>query len=84
MRWQDHGERPGSFLGGNYPFLDADMDITATHCNGNPLRLDDLLNADAFQFAHDIGGIRRHLNRETGKLEDCFVPRFTVREKAAA
>lgn len=57
------------------------MDITACHCNGNPLRLEDLLNADNFNFSHDIGGIRRHINRETGKLEDFFSPRFSRRSK---
>jgi len=30
-------------LGLVYPLLDAEMDITATHANGNPLKLDDLL-----------------------------------------
>jgi uncharacterized protein DUF6874 len=57
--------------------LDIEMDIIATHCNGNPLRLDDLLNADDFNFMHDISGIATHLNRDTGKLEDFFRPRFS-------
>lgn len=57
--------------------LDIDMDLTATHCNGNPLRLDDLLKADAFNLLHDVSGISHHLNRDTGKLEGFFVPRFT-------
>lgn len=61
--------------------LDIQMDIEATHCNGNPLRLADLLAADDFNFAQDILGIGRHLNRKTGKLGDCFLPRFTQREK---
>ena len=54
------------------------MDIEAVHCNGNPLRLDALLSADEFNFSHDIVGIRNNLNRETGKLENCFVPRYSV------
>lgn len=62
------------------PALDIDMDICATHCNGNPLRLADLLAADDFNLLHDVSKIARHLNRETGKLEDCFVPRFSKRE----
>lgn len=53
------------------------MDITATHANGCPLRLVELKEADLTNFAHDIGGIRRHLNRQTGKLEDCFSPRYS-------
>lgn len=60
-----------------YNFMDADMDITATHI-ANPLKLGELLAADNFNFSHDVFGIRRHLDRETGKLGDCFVPRFSV------
>jgi hypothetical protein len=62
-----------------YEFIDADMDITATHVNGCPLRLDDLLAADEFNFAHDVFGIRRNINRETGTLENCFSPRYSAR-----
>lgn len=54
------------------------MDIIATHANGCPLRLLGLLEADAFNFTHDVCGIRRHLNRNTGKLENCFVPRYAM------
>lgn len=54
------------------------MDITATHANGNRLRLRELLEADAFNFAHDIHGIVRHIDRETGELKDFFVPRFAL------
>lgn len=56
--------------------MDLEMDLTATHAS-NPLRLDDLLNADEFNFVHDVWGIREHLNRRTGKLENYFVPRFS-------
>ena len=63
--------------GFKYEFMDADMDITACHVNGNPLRLDELLAADEFNFAHDVFGIRRHIDRETGKLGNCFSPRFS-------
>lgn len=65
--------------GQNYERLDAQMDITAVHVNLVPLRLDDLLAADDFNFAHDIFGIRNCLNRETGKLMRGFIPRFHVR-----
>jgi hypothetical protein len=64
--------------------LEWRMDITACHANGNPLRLDDLLAADDFNFAHDAFGIARHLNRQTGQLENFFSPRFSRREEAAA
>jgi hypothetical protein len=57
--------------------MDLLMDIEAAHivC---PLRLNDLLGASDSNFAHDIGGIRRHLNRETGELEGCFLPRYAA------
>ena len=54
------------------------MDITATHANGTPLRLEALLGADEFNFAHDIFGIRQHLDRETGRLDSRFLPRFSA------
>ncbi|MCK1479288.1 hypothetical protein IVB27_32260 [Bradyrhizobium sp. 197] len=60
--------------------MDIDMDLAATHCNGNPLRLDDLLKADDFNLLHDVSGIAKHLNRETGKLEGFFSPRFSQPE----
>ena len=55
------------------------MDLTAVHANGCPLRLDELAGADEFDFIHDVFGIRRHLDRSTGKLGGCFVPRFASR-----
>ncbi len=58
-------------------FMDTQMDIAACHLNGNPLKLEDLYNADDLNFAHDIFGIKRHLNRNNGELEDCFLPRFS-------
>ena len=63
--------------GVHYDFMDADMDLTATHANGNPLRLADLLAADDGNFGHDVFGIRRHLDRNTGKLGGYFLPRFS-------
>lgn len=59
------------------------MDITACHLNGCPLRLMDLLKADDFNFGHDVLGIRKHLNRDTGKLEDCFLPRFAAPQESS-
>ena len=59
--------------------LDVMMDLEAAISNGCPLRLNDLLAADDFNFFHDVCGIRDHLNRETGQLENCFSPRFELR-----
>jgi hypothetical protein len=41
-----------------------------------PLRLDELAEADEANFAHDVGGIHRHLDLGNKKLNDCFRPRF--------
>jgi hypothetical protein len=54
------------------------MDLIATHVNGCPLRLEEMRHADDFNLAHDVFGIGRHLNRDTGALEGCFVPRFAA------
>ena len=44
------------------------------------LRLEDFLKADDHNFAHDFIGIQANLNRLTGKIENCFVPRFAGNE----
>jgi hypothetical protein len=59
--------------------LGITMDVQACHANGTPLDLTALLGFPAFDFTHDIIGIHWHLNRDTGKLEDFFVPRCTAR-----
>jgi len=62
-------------LGISYPLMDAEMDVTATHANGCPLDLERLLAFPDFDFVHDAFGIRHHINRSTGDLGGCFVPR---------
>lgn len=61
-----------------YQTMDATMDIEAAHCSGNPLDLAKLLAADDMNLAHDVFGIRRHIDRETGKLTGCFSPRCSI------
>ena len=56
--------------------LEVEMDITATHLNGCPLKLVDLLQSPEADFCHDISGIKAHMNRGTGQLEDNFRPRY--------
>jgi hypothetical protein len=65
---------------GAFDRMSLEMDITAVHANGNPPCLTELLLADDFNFSHDVFGIVRHLDRRTGTLGDCFVPRFSRRE----
>ena len=64
-------EFPGSFDG-----IELAMDLTATHLNGCPLNLSGLLGADLGSFGHDVSGIARHIDRETGELTGCFLPRY--------
>lgn len=56
---------------------DLEMDVTAAHITC-PLDLQKLLDADDLNFFHDICGIRAHLDRTTGELTDCFLPRFAL------
>ena len=64
--------------------LDIQMDLEACHCNGCPLRLADMEQADNFNLMHDVTGINAHLNHDTGKLERCFLPRFTDMERRSS
>ena len=57
------------------------MDLVATHCNGNPMDFAGLLDADLFNFSHDVSGIRRHIDRSTGRLVGFFVPRYSRKEE---
>ena len=51
------------------------MDLDCVN-NNIGLRLKNFLNADDFNFAHDIYGIQTNLNRETEELENFLLPRF--------
>lgn len=62
----------------NIDCLELSMDISAVHCNSCKLKLAELSSAPQFDFVHDIRGIQRHLNRQTGQLEDCFLPRYAA------
>lgn len=57
--------------------MDIEMDISATNIN-KKLNLNKLLGFDDFNFAHDIVGISNNIDRETGALENCFLPRCSA------
>lgn len=61
-----------------YSVMDCEMDVTATHLNGNPLKLAELASASQFDFAHDVFGIARKIDRSTGQLTDFFSPRYSA------
>jgi hypothetical protein len=65
--------------GHDYDLMSGTMDISSAHLD-MPLRLDALLEADDFNFIHDVFGISQHLDRSKypGKLTDCFRPRFAM------
>jgi hypothetical protein len=55
------------------------MDIIACHLNHHKLDLDAMVTSNSISDVyHDVRGIACHIDRETGKLKDCFVPRFTL------
>lgn len=69
-----------SRLGRNIDQLGIELDLIFCHLNDVKLDLERLLGADDSNFVHDVAGINRHIDRETGKLQDCFYPRFAVRQ----
>ncbi len=59
--------------------VSLNMDITACHVNGCPLRLVDLLAAPEGDFGHDVHGISRFIDRNTGKIPiNKFQPRCAM------
>lgn len=54
----------------------AFMDITICHSEVREIKLEELLNAPLEDFAHDVFGINQHLDHDTHKLTDCFLPRY--------
>lgn len=56
----------------NYDRMTCMMDLSACHCNGCELDFKRLFEFPVFDFAHDICGIARHINRETGILRTAF------------
>ncbi len=63
-------------------YQSTSMDIIACHANGCPLDLQRLLDAPDPDFCHDVFGIARHIDRTTGVLGDCFLPRTAKPEPA--
>lgn len=54
--------------------LELSMDLTVCN-NTQSVNLSRLLTSDVNTLCHDIGGISKYLDRETGLLFDCFLPR---------
>jgi hypothetical protein len=62
-------------MGIAYELLDMNMDLEAVHSNGCPLDFTKWLAFPDFDFSHDVVGIYNHIDRTTGQLGDCFLPR---------
>lgn len=60
------------------PKIDWMMDLAAAH-ETCPLDLERLLAFADSDFVHDVFGIERHLNRQSGHLGGCFLPRCAAR-----
>lgn len=54
----------------NEPDINKMIDLEKSNVNQEAL-----LKADDETFFHDCNGIFNYINRETGELERCFVPR---------
>lgn len=72
MKIAERAEEKGLLL---FDRLSLIMDIEVAHSEFN-LRLVDLLEADDYNFAHDIVGIQNNIDRENKKIINFFVPRF--------
>jgi|TARA_Y100000310_G_scaffold257457_2_gene265512 hypothetical protein len=59
--------------------IDFGLDMEYTH-HIIPLDLQQLLDADGGNFAHDVCGIFNHFNRDTRQMDDFFLPRFSKPE----
>ncbi len=78
----DRAVKEDASLGVDYDKMTATMDVTACHANGCELDLQKLLAAPDSDFCHDVFGIRRHIDRRTGKIGGCFLPRCAMPETA--
>lgn len=77
-------ELPWTRIGFRSSRQDLHMDIEAVHSNGCPLDLEKLLIAPAFDFAHDISGIRNCIDRSNGTLQRNFRPRCALPQAEVA
>lgn len=65
-------------MGYTYRKEDIMLDLNACVSNAWKLDLQGLLDSDLGDFGHDVFGINKHMDRQTGLLKDCFVPRYAL------
>lgn len=57
--------------------LNMELSMRVCHANGCALDLDRMVKVGlTSDVVHDVYGIDKHTCRETGKLLNCFIPRF--------
>lgn len=59
--------------------LETQMDIAAAHI-ASSLNLEELSRADNFNLIHDVFGIANNIDRNTGKMNNGFSPRYTIQK----
>lgn len=71
----ERAEKMGIYKGERFTLI-MDLESADNHFN---LRLEDFLNADDFNFAHDVVGIVNNVNRAEFPSKDFgfFLPRFS-------
>lgn len=75
MTLVDRAEKIAASAGRSIDRMELSMDLSAAH-NSCPLKLEQLAQASDADLAHDVFGIARHIDRDTGRLGGCFLPRF--------
>jgi hypothetical protein len=58
------------------PYIESELKIV--HEEICRLRLEELMDADEGNFAHDVAGIHRHLDILDGSFREGFSPRFAA------
>jgi hypothetical protein len=62
----------------------GDLVIALTQCHGGVCPLDlermesDVVANNGVGALHDVAGIYRHIDRDTGELTGCFLPRYAL------
>ena len=59
-------------------FQALQMDLVATHISGCPLDFQKMSEGEMGDILHDLVGINKNLDRDSGELLNCFLPRFAL------
>jgi hypothetical protein len=78
-KWDNIGQimdRYQSRIGRKFKRITLAMDLDFSKVD-----LEALLESDDMTFMHDVTGIQQNMDRSTGQLGNCFVPRVGFREE---